>query len=217
MARAEFATMLLAEKCGIRIPELRVVSSGNRGHEILLVKRFDRISVSGGFTRIPFLSALSLMQWDENDRLFWSYPSIADKMRSAFLADKTELQQLFRRMVYNILCRNTDDHPRNHAFIKAGENYRLSPAYDITPWLAKKGVITEFSLAMSIGNQGRSATAENALSYAGRFGLRTEEAEAIILEMQKIVSGLGCEPGRSRCHESVVFRAGSFYLTAFIM
>ena len=180
--RIEYATMLLAKNCGITIPELRMVTVGDQ--EVLLVQRFDRRKKATRYQRFGFLSALSLMEWDERDRTRWSYPALADQMRATVLAQPAELQQLFRRMVFNVLCRNTDDHPRNHGFLWSGSGLSLSPAYDIVPTLARTGVGTYFALSMSLGERGREATLKNAVSLSARFGLPQKQALLVVDEMR---------------------------------
>jgi len=209
--RIEYATMSLAKKCGIRVPELLLESAG--GKNIFLVRRFDRENKGKkGWARKGFLSALSLMQWDENDRLIWDYGGIADIMRRHSTAD--DIRELFRRMAFNILVRNTDDHPRNHGFLFTGDRIELSPAYDIVPSLAQPGVDTDFNLAMSVGKIGREASLKNALSHAARFGLSLKEARGLIEHLVGITRGwrthfktVGCpeseikalEPSFARC------------------
>lgn len=183
--RIEYATMLLAKACGITIPGLRLITVGDK--DVLLVKRFDRRKTARGYQRLGFLSALSLMEWDERDRTRWSYPVLADRMRATVLAQPTELQELFRRMVFNVLCRNTDDHPRNHGFLWGGKGLALSPAYDIVPTPARPGVGTDFSLSMSLGDRGREASLANAMSLSARFGLSRNEAEQMLDEMKTCV------------------------------
>jgi len=183
--RIEYATLTLAQKCGIRVPELCLQSG--RGKDILLVRRFDREKRAGGWVRKGFLSALSLMQWDEADRLSWSYGSLADAMRR--YTPVNDLPELFRRMVFHILVRNTDDHPRNHGFLFDDSGLRLSPAYDILPSVTRPGVGTTFSLAMSVGSQGREATLDNALSRSDRFGLSEDEAKTVVETLVSTVRG----------------------------
>jgi serine/threonine-protein kinase HipA len=184
--RIEHATMALAERCGIAVPEMRLVEIG--GRDVLLVKRFDRKKTAEGYLRFGFLSALSLMEWDERDRTLWSYPALADRMRAAILAQPEELRELFRRMVFNVLCRNTDDHPRNHAFLRGERGFALSPAYDIVPTPTRPGVGTDFLLSMSLGEKGREASLSNALSLSPRFGLTRHEAEAVVAGMKACVA-----------------------------
>jgi serine/threonine-protein kinase HipA len=182
--RIEYATMTLAKHCGIRIPELRLESIGK--NTVLLVRRFDREHFGESWTRNGFLSSLSLMQWDEADRLSWSYGRIADTMRR--FVSIQNLNEFFRRMVFNILVRNTDDHPRNHGFIFDQKRIQLSPAYDIVPSLTKPGVSTTFFLAMSVGAHGREATLSNALTHSDRFRLTKEHAIHMINELVDSVS-----------------------------
>jgi serine/threonine-protein kinase HipA len=183
--RIEYATMLLAKACGISIPDVRIITVG--GKDVLLVKRFDRLKTVLGYQRFGFLSALSLMEWDECDRTQWSYPVLADRMRATALAQPSELKELFRRMVFNVLCRNTDDHPRNHGFLWGEKGLDLSPAYDIVPTPTRSGVGTDFSLSMSLGDRGREATMVNAVSLSARFGLSRDEARLIVEEMKMCV------------------------------
>ncbi len=174
--RIEYATMALAERCDIRVPERRLVQAG--GKDVYLVRRFDREKKGDGWLRHGFLSSLSLMEWDQRDRLLWEYPALAARMRRHMSVD--HISELFRRMVFNMLVRNTDDHPRNHGFLVRGTDILLSPAYDIVPTLTQAGVGTEFSLAMSAGDYGREATLENALSRAAQFGLSQRTARRIV-------------------------------------
>ncbi|MCP4579432.1 MAG: HipA domain-containing protein [Deltaproteobacteria bacterium] len=181
--RIEYATLTLAQQCGIRIPEVHVVSIG--GNDVFLTNRFDRKKSDSGWLRKGFLSALSLMQWDESDRLRWDYAAISDTMRRH--ATVADIEELFRRMVFNILVRNMDDHPRNHGFLVDEEKVSIAPAYDIVPSPARYGIDTNFRLAMSVGEEGREATLENALSRAGRFGYSAADARTVVEEMLKII------------------------------
>ena len=183
--RIEHATMTLAGKGGIRIPALRLQSVGETS--VLLVRRFDREKHPEGWVRKGFLSSLALLQWDEADRLSWDYGAIASAMRRH--TSLNDIQELFRRMVFNILVRNTDDHPRNHGFLFDASGVELSPAYDLVPSLTQPGVGTVFSLAMSVGARGREASLDNALSQARRFGLSGEEAGMVVEQLQETVRG----------------------------
>lgn len=178
--RIEYATMTLADRCGIRIPEVRIVTVGDK--DIFLSRRFDRKKTEAGWLRRGFVSGLSLMQWDERDRVRWDYAAIADTMRRYMAVD--DIQELYRRMIFNILVRNTDDHPRNHGFLVNNETkITLSPAYDFVPSPARPGFGTDFRLAMSVGKHGREASLENALSRAARFGLSDEDARIIVEQL----------------------------------
>jgi serine/threonine-protein kinase HipA len=177
--RIEYATMKLAQDCGVVIPEVAIIPIS--GRDIYLIRRFDREGTVGGWLRHGFISSLSLMQQDERYRLDWSYPAIAAVMRRHCPA--SDILQLYRRMIFNILARNTDDHPRNHGFLTGENGLHLSPAYDIVPSFVQHGVSTEFKLAMSVGERGRVATLENALSLCGQFGLTSRNAQTTVNEM----------------------------------
>jgi serine/threonine-protein kinase HipA len=183
--RVEYATMTLAGKCRIRIPTLCLQSVGEK--DVLLVRRFDRVKAKNGWLRKGFLSSLSLMQWDEADRLYWDYGAISAAMRRHTPVEN--IHELFRRMVFNILVRNMDDHPRNHGFLFGETGVELAPAYDIVPSLTRPGVGTDFSLAMSVGERGREASLKNALSRASGFGLSEKEARAVVKNLVETVEG----------------------------
>lgn len=183
--RVEYATLRLAARCGIRIPEVRLEPIG--GRDVLLVRRFDRRPMAGGDARVGYLSALSLMQRDESER--FGYPDIADRMRQQGMAGLENQAELFRRMVFNLLVRNTDDHARNHGFLFDGQRLHLSPAFDLVPTPARPGVGTEFNLALELGVQGRHASVDNALSRAARFGLERAAAIQVMREVAREVAG----------------------------
>ncbi|MCY3874452.1 MAG: HipA domain-containing protein, partial [Rhodobacteraceae bacterium] len=90
--------------------------------------------------------------------------------------------ELFRRMVFNALISNTDDHPRNHAAIAIGADWKLSPAYDLTP--STPVSLGRRDLAMTCGDIGRYANAQNIVSQCARFHVKSDEAAAIIDAME---------------------------------
>lgn len=183
-ARTEYASMKLAGLCGIRIPELSVIDVS--GRDVMLSKRFDRSKHPAGFTRLGYISALTVLDVDERDRGMWSYQLLADRMRQITIRD--DLKELYKRIIFNILIRNTDDHPRNHGFLFMGGKWRLSPAFDITPTRSTPGLGIEFNLAMSLGPLGKLASIENILADGERFGFsRKAEAEDLIYSMCEIV------------------------------
>ena len=182
-ARVELATMRLAEACGIRVPEMRLMRT-DRG-DILLLKRFDREKTASGYTRLGYLSALSVMGLDENEWNHHSYLEFVDRLRRFFPHSwtKDKGEELFRRILFNIFTRNTDDHARNHGILLRGAHMDLAPAFDVTPTVATPGINVEFNLAMAPGLLGRVASIENVLSGAAHFGLNAEQAAAIIHDM----------------------------------
>ena len=182
--RLEYATLRLAQRCGIRVPDVHIVSVG--GRDVLLVKRFDRVVMAGGMSRFGYLSALSLLQRDEHERI--GYPGLAEGMRRHGMHGPRNQPELFRRMVFNVLIRNTDDHARNHGFLFDGTRLQLSPAFDLVPAPARPGIGTEFDLALELGTQGRLATLDNALSRAASFGLGDDAARETVKSLSGVVS-----------------------------
>jgi serine/threonine-protein kinase HipA len=185
-ARVEHAMLLLAKACGISVAESKIVSVAKR--DALLVKRFDREKASGeGYYRHRMVSALTILRADEMDPRSWSYVRLAEELRRVSSDPHREAAQLFRRMCFNALVSNLDDHPRNHAFM-AKERWKLSPAYDITP--QSPIGIDRRNLAMICGTAGTYANIHNLLSRCERFLLSPEAAKAIILEMKETVKKL---------------------------
>jgi len=106
-------------------------------------------------------------------------------------APAEDAQALFRRMAFNALISNSDDHPRNHVVVAFAEDWQLSPAYDLTPTAPPSN--ERRGLALSCGNQGRRASADNLLSQSARFLLPREAGAKILDDMEDQV--------RSRWHE----------------
>ena len=95
---------------------------------------------------------------------------------------KSDARELFRRICFNALISNLDDHPRNHAILAKERVWKLSPAYDLTPSVPVS--IEHRDLAMECGDQGRYANAKNILSQHARFLLSEEEAQGIVNDMK---------------------------------
>ena len=181
-ARVEHAMLLLARECGLYVAESQIVAAG--GRDVLLVKRFDREKAPDGYLRARMISALTLLRAEDTHRSRdkWSYVLLAEELRRVSAAPAEDAAELFRRMCFNALISNIDDHPRNHALIAKDKDWRLSPAYDLTPAIPVSQERRD--LAMSCGDQGRYANAENVLSQSGRFLLEKETAKAMIHAME---------------------------------
>jgi len=175
ICKAEFAVMSLAKRCGLVVPRVAIERFFNRA--VYLVERFDR--VAGG--RVPFISALTLLGAHESDSGH-AYSELAAALRQHSTSPRADLLELFRRMVFNILVNNTDDHLRNHGFLFDGRGWRLSPAYDLVPF---PQTTSNRELALAVGADGRAATLNNALSGCSAFGLTRGEAVKQIRAMQK--------------------------------
>ena len=180
-ARVEASMLLLARECGLRTAEPRIVKAAER--DVLLVKRFDREQVQGGYLRHRMVSALTVLGSGDShrDRAEWSYPRLADELRRRSHRPDEDLLELFRRVTFNALISNTDDHPRNHALLAPGRDFELSPAYDLTPNPLMS--LERRDLAMLVGRYGRFANRENLISTAARFRLTPDEARAIVDSM----------------------------------
>lgn len=185
-ASVEAATMLLAGECGIDVPAVRVVLAA--GSNVFLIKRFDRNKVDVGYSRTHFVSALTLLGKDEGESLGSAYSDILSALIKYGERAKVEAMkvELFRRMVFNVLVTNTDDHLRNHGFIFEKGGYRLSQAYDIVPTVSYTG--SDRFQYLNVGTYGRLSTIENVLTQCGLFGLSNEEAKFIIISMMEVVS-----------------------------
>ena len=175
-ASVEHAMLMLAKKCGIRVAESRIVQVG--GKDVLLVRRFDRYKIEKGYARARMISGLTLLQTDENERDRWSYISLAEEIRRIVANPSKDAAELFRRMCFNALISNIDDHPRNHALIAKEREWNLSPAYDLTPSPVIAQERRDF--AMTCGDKGRFACASNVLSQHTRFLLGPVDAKAIV-------------------------------------
>lgn len=186
-ARVERAMLLLAREAGITTAESKLVTVG--GRDVLMVKRFDRERCDRGYTRARMTSAATLLRADDNviSRGRWSYVLLAEELRRITADPKRNAHELFRRMVFNALISNIDDHPRNHAVIARDRGWDLSPAYDLTP--AVPVSVEHRDLAMACGDLGRWANADNLLSQSPRFLLSRDEAKAILDEVEATVTG----------------------------
>jgi serine/threonine-protein kinase HipA len=184
-ARVEHAMLVLARTCGIKTAQSKVVQVGRR--DVLLVKRFDREKTKPGYRRARMISALTLLRAQDShlDREKWSYVSLVEQLRRVSATPSRDGPELFRRMCFNALISNTDDHPRNHALIAWDREWELSPAYDLTPTAPVS--IERRDLALTVGDRGRYAHADNLLSQCARFLVDPAEARATISRMEKRV------------------------------
>jgi serine/threonine-protein kinase HipA len=194
-ARIERAMLVLARACGLTTAESKVVSIGAR--DVLLIKRFDREKTGAGYQRARLVSALTLLRTDDSAQLRdkWSYILLVEELRRVSAEPKKDAAELFRRMCFNALISNTDDHPRNHAIIAKGRDWKLSPAYDLTP--IPQVSLERRYLAMTCGDQGRFANSRNLLSQSARFLLPNDDAKAIVDTMKDRVKGTWYETART--------------------
>jgi serine/threonine-protein kinase HipA len=176
----EHAAMTLARKASIRVAETRPVRL-THGHAVA-IKRFDR----AGDRRLHTLSARVALQAAAEG---FGYPELAQLLRRKGVVDGdlyvAHMRELFRRMVFNILIDNTDDHEKNHALLVTdSQQYELSPAYDVLP----SGQALGFQ-QMRVGEQEADATMYNALSMSRMFSLTKDEAVNEVRAVAAVVDG----------------------------
>lgn len=169
----EVVALDLAGKAGIQTAETQLIEVA--GKLVVLSRRFDRTDEH----RIPFLSAMSMMQLRDGERA--SYPELVDVLGRYGARAKQDAHELFRRMVFNILISNVDDHLRNHGFLWNGKGgWVLSPAYDVNP------VPTDVKpriLTTTIDLEDGTCDIELARSVAGYFNLQQKAADGIIADV----------------------------------
>jgi serine/threonine-protein kinase HipA len=198
VARAETCTLELARRCGLTVPEVRYLSTG--GKPVMLIRRFDRywagageLPAAGlalqdsrpqpGFVegRMPFASGLTLVACTEFESSTKGYRDLSQAMHKYVhpSAIKAGCEELFARMVFNIFVSNDDDHLRNHAFVFDPRlvGWVLSPLYDVVP---RPGVAHERMLHLEVGEMGKAATLDNALSFWPAFTSARADAVAIV-------------------------------------
>ena len=198
MPAREFVTMRLAREAGLDVAEVDLKTFG--AHQALLVARFDRTGAPRKPQRWLFASAHTAMNLPlgalPGDPAR-SYLNLGDSLRSWAKGDAelaSMLRELWRRMAFNALVGNVDDHPLNHGFLRdqiSKTGWRLAPAFDITPALSKApdpiadGVV----LKMSTGSD-NLATANKArlLAAAQHFGISVEEADHWLLQAAQVVA-----------------------------
>jgi serine/threonine-protein kinase HipA len=179
VTRWEAVALALARKAGLAVVDARVEEIA--GDAVLVVQRFDR----RGPERIPFLSAMSMLAATDGETR--SYLEIADALRQHGAAPTADLHELWRRIVFNVLVSNTDDHLRNHGFLYAGAaGWRLAPAYDLNPVPVD---IRPRVLSTAIDADDPTASMELAFSVAEMFALQPNAAHTIARAVARAVAG----------------------------
>ncbi len=171
VTRGEVLALRLARMAGMNSAPARIVNLG--GTAVAVIERFDR---TAGFARIHYLSAASMLQASrEEDH---SYTEIADIIRSKCVAPSADLRELWRRMVFNLLITNVDDHLHNHGFLYAGRGqWQLAPAFDLNPFPDKD----RESMTWLSPDTGPIQSLTMLLDHADHFGLVAPSAALGIL------------------------------------
>lgn len=170
IAELEYKYMSLAKEAGINIPTIKLVNSKS-GKKYFLIKRFDRESSK----KIHMISAAALLEVD------FRAPSLdyndLIKLTRVLTKNDDDVMEMYRRMVFNVLINNQDDHAKNFSFIydDTSKTYRLSPAYDITPGRTYYGEHTT-----SVNGKGKNITDDDMLNVAIRNKIELAAARRII-------------------------------------
>lgn len=166
----EVLAMELAKKAGIDVANARLENVANRS--VAIIKRFDR----GLNSRIPFISAMTFLAKDDGEAS--TYTEITEVIRKHSREPTKDLHELWRRVVFNVMCSNLDDHLRNHGFLYDGNGlWKLSPAYDLNPLPAYEKVR---EMTTWISEEGPNADIDIAMRAAEYFRLKEAEASAIV-------------------------------------
>lgn len=173
----EGVALTLAKQCGLNVQEWSIQKAGKKN--VILLKRFDR----KGNIRIPFLSAMSMLNAVDNDSQIHSYLDIADAIRQYGSNPGVDLIELWKRMVFSILISNTDDHLRNHGFLYTGANgWKLSPLYDVNPSPDNKNVLSTY-----ITQTDNAQDIDLALSVCEYFDLDINSAKQFTNDLKSVI------------------------------
>lgn len=197
----EYLAYRLAVDAGINMAESRLEHITGSYHTFF-TKRFDRQKQD----RIHFASAMTMT--GKNEELIRdetpSYLDIVEFIQFSGAHVTEDLHQLWKRLIFNILISNTDDHLRNHGFILTPEGWRLSPAFDINPSIDKEG------LALNIDMDKNSLDIDLAKSVGAYFRMEEIEMDSVIEQVRSVVSGwqkLAAEIGIPRGEQMVMTAA----------
>jgi len=177
--RVEMAYYLMAQSAAIEMTECRLLEENNRAH--FMTKRFDRASDN---VKFHVQSFCAIMHYDFNEIASFSYEQLFETMRSMLLP-YPDAEQLFRRMVFNVMAKNCDDHTKNFSFImdKAGK-WRLAPAFDICHAF-RPGSTWVSQHSLSINGKRQNITRDDLLQVAKRMNIK--KAVAIIDQVHAAV------------------------------
>ena len=212
--KAEYLAMRLAKRVGLSVAPVSLAKAA--GKDVLLVERFDRTKTSAGWQRRLMISALTMLELDEMMARYASYEDLAEIIRMRFTQPKATLRELFARLVFNILCGNTDDHARNHAAFWDGHQLELTPAYDICPQ-SRAG--NEATQAMLIHRENRFSRLDVCLGAAAQFQLKETEARDIIDNQLDVIRSSWqevCDEAELTTVDRAMFR-GRMFLNPFAL
>ena len=172
----ESMALELASRCGVQVPAWQILPID--GLEVLVLQRFDRL----GARRIGYISALTLTQGRDGE--LGDYLTIADELAAHGAQVSSDLRQLWLRIAVGVALHNTDDHLRNHGFLRARAGWVLAPAFDINP---EPVAATRHATALG-GRDDSRGMAEQLIEQAAAFGVSTDEARAECGRVADVVS-----------------------------
>jgi serine/threonine-protein kinase HipA len=179
VVKAEYIAMRLAALAGIFTAPVKLVKVA--GKDVLLIERFDRVHSDHGWLRKSMVSALTMFGLNDMTARYASYQDLAEIIRYRFSDPRNTLKEMFARLVFNILCGNTDDHARNHAAFWNGKELTLTPAYDICPQGRAGNVASQ---AMKISGDKNLSQLKLCLEIAHHFLLSENNAEIIFEQLE---------------------------------
>jgi len=172
----ESVALELAHRCGVRVPPWQLLPID--GRQVLLVRRFDRV----GPARIGYISALTLTRGRDGE--LGDYLTITDELAAHGAQVARDLRQLWLRIAVGVALHNTDDHLRNHGFLRSGAGWNLAPAFDINP---EPVAATRHATALA-GRDESAGMAEQLIEQASVFGVAVDEALAECARVADVVS-----------------------------
>ncbi|MGH8314430.1 MAG: type II toxin-antitoxin system HipA family toxin [Steroidobacterales bacterium] len=175
----ELVAHRLAERAGIDVPQTRAIRMGESPYTTFLARRFDRTPNQG---RLAFVSAMTLTQRVDGEPGA-SYLELVDLLQSRGADTQRDCVEMFRRVVFNILIHNTDDHLRNHGFFIGAHGITLSPVFDINP------SIDRTDLTLAINEIETACDVKIAMEACGDYGLSSAEAKSILEQVSGSVAG----------------------------
>jgi serine/threonine-protein kinase HipA len=174
VVQGEFLAMTLARRAGLDVAGVSLTRAA--GRHALLVDRFDRDATGARRRMVSALTVLGLAPFPEGR--YATYVDIAHKVREYSRHPDATLRELYARIVFNVLCSNTDDHGRNHAFLIDTDGLVLSPAYDICPQARTARDANQAMAYDSFGN--RSSKLKPLIAAAATYHLDRGEAQSIV-------------------------------------
>lgn len=175
----EHVALTLAGRCGIAVPSTRLLRLPGKesGRALLLLKRFDRV----GATRVPYLSGMSAIQGTDGGE--YSYLELVDFLERCGARPSEDIRQLWLRLLYSCAIGNTDDHMRNHGFLRENEGWALCPAFDVNPTEGDG----EKYLSCAADFDERLATPQTALDVCEEYRVRRQDAVGIARRMAQVL------------------------------